>query len=229
MLSLRTNLKNIFVSYGRLPRQIKSGCFRHIWMELDLTYQTQLYLGLYEREIQQYIEKLSSNVATAVDIGAGEGELTLFFLLKTLAQQVFAFEPGEDVRIQLVRNLEHNQLHRPACFTLSAQLVGASDLNNICTLDSLLPLATQPCLIKIDVDGAELEILRGATEILTLPQMRWIIETHSEQIEKRCLEIFANAGYTTMIVSNAWWRTFLPEQRPIAHNRWLVATKNGDL
>ena len=32
-----------------------------------------------------------------------------------------------------------------------------------------------------------------------------------------------SAGYAVTVIKNAWWRVFVPEQRPIPHNRWLVA------
>jgi hypothetical protein len=80
-----------------------------------------------------------------------------------------------------------------------------------------------PWLIKIDVDGAEAKILAGASRIQAIPDIRWLIETHSQKLERTCIKSRQGAGFKTEIIRNAWWRAILLEQRPIA--RWLVAWK----
>jgi predicted RNA methylase len=83
-------------------------------MELDLMCQTQLYLGLFERELYKWVAKLSTDINTAIDIGAGEGEYTLQLLAKTSAKKVFAFEPSPSNRARLITNLELNGIARDA-------------------------------------------------------------------------------------------------------------------
>lgn len=192
-------------------------------MELDLMCQTQLYLGFFERELYKWVTKLSTDINTAIDIGAGEGEYTLQFLAKTSAKKVFAFEPSPSNRAQLITNLELNGFAHDARLELSSQFVGSSDDASECALDSLLPLISPPCLIKMDVDGTEVNILHGATRLLDLPQFYWIIETHSQQLEEQCIGILHRAGFVTTIIPHAWWRRFIPELRPSPHNRWLIA------
>jgi hypothetical protein len=78
----------------------------------------------------------------------------------------------------------------------------------------------------MDVDGAEEKVLNGANTINTLTDVRWLIETHSSQLELLCERILTAAGFQIRIISNARWRVLVPEQRPIEHNRWLVAWKS---
>ena len=92
-------------------------------------------------------------------------------------------------------------------------------------LDTFAKRISPPCFIKMDVDGAEAKILSGATAINSLPDIRWLIETHSTEFETMCVFQLERFGFKTKIVKNAWWRNFVPELRPIAHNRWLVAWK----
>jgi hypothetical protein len=47
-----STIKSRVVSPGAIPRTIKSGAMKGLKMQLDLTYETQLMLGLQEREIQ---------------------------------------------------------------------------------------------------------------------------------------------------------------------------------
>jgi hypothetical protein len=104
-------------------------------------------------------------------------------------------------------------------------MVGDSDGARKVRLDSLASSVQLPCFIKMDVDGAEAEILEGAATLNGLGGVRWLIETHSKTLESQCIEQLKAAGFETRIIRNAWWRVFIPEQRPIEHNRWLAAWK----
>jgi hypothetical protein len=229
MIRILSSLKTALVPSGRHPRTIRGGLFKGIRMELDLRYQTQLYLGFFERELYPWIQKLSMGVRTAIDIGAGEGEYTLYFLTQTSAQ-VLAFEPCEDSRRRCLTNVALNvhDVDRSERFMLSSKYVGSVNGDESLTLDSLLPLIRMPCLIKIDVDGGEVDILHGAENLLRFPDVRWIIETHSKELEEGCVELFTRAGFVTRIVPNAWWRVIVPELRPSVHNRWLVAFRGRE-
>ena len=77
----------------------------------------------------------------------------------------------------------------------------------------------------MDVDGAEAEILKGATALNRMAGVRWLIETHSKDLERECVKQLEAAGFENRIIRNAWWRVVIPELRPIEHNRWLAAWK----
>lgn len=80
-------------------------------------------------------------------------------------------------------------------------------------------------MIKIDVEGAELDVLKGAEQTLRRLPCGVVVETHALHLEKECLALLQGLGYQTRIVRNGWYRALLPETRKIPHNRWLVATK----
>lgn len=194
-------------------------------MGLSLRTQSQVYVGLFEKEIHPWLNRLSNGIATAIDIGAAHGEYTLYFLTKTKATKVFAFEPDVSLFPCLHENLRLNGLDQSGRLEISAKFLGFSDTDRETRLDSLATSVDAPCLIKMDVDGAEAQILNGAETINALPDVRWIIETHSRELESLCDRILIAAGFQTRIIPNARWRVFVPEQRPIEHNRWLAAWK----
>jgi hypothetical protein len=222
-------IKKILVPTGKAPRTIQGGAFKGLRMDLDFAYQFQLYIGTWERETLPWLKYLSEGIRTAVDIGADQGEHTLFFLVKTNADKVLSFEPGESSRRQLLSNLKLNGQENTSRLELSPLFVGSQFTGAFTSLDAHFAQIARPCLIKMDVDGGEAAILKGASNLLHARSVRWLIETHSVSLENECIEVLEREGFKTKIIRNAWWRIILPELRPIELNRWLVAAKPEDL
>jgi FkbM family methyltransferase len=244
-MSWITPVKNVLLPNTVRPRTIVTGPFRGINLELSL-HSLQVYLGLYERETYGWIGRMSKGIHTAIDIGAASGVYTLYFLAKTAAK-VYAFEPNTTMLEALDRNLIVNGLKGTNRLEISRDFLGAhptpnrsscekllqdaglapewaevTDKVRVTQLDSMLDVIETPCLIKMDVDGGEVAILRGAVGINKMPGVQWIIETHSLALENGCIELLRSTGFQTRVIPNGWWRVFIPEQRP-PHNRWLVA------
>jgi hypothetical protein len=197
-------------------------------MGLSLRSQAQIYAGLFERETHPWLNRLSMGISAAIDIGVAHGEHTIYFLTKTKATKVFAFEPDLSCISFLHENLELNGVDRSERLEIFTRFVGASDTEQEIRLDSLAETVHAPCLVKMDTDGAEEQILKGAKTFNSLPGVRWLIETHSKELEIACDGILTAAGFQTRIIPNAWWRVFIPELRPGAHNRWLAAWKSEE-
>ena len=204
-----SHFKNAIVPPGRKPRTILAGPCRGIVMSLSLRTQTQLYLGIFEKETHPWLARLSKGIETAIDIGAAYGEYTLYFLTKTRASRVFAFEPDLSLSPYLYENLKLNGLDQSKRLEISHKFLGVLDTDQAIRLDSVENSVQTPCLIKMDVDGAEEEILNGAKKINRLPGVRWLIETHSKDLEVACEEILRASGFQTRIIRNAGWRAFV--------------------
>jgi hypothetical protein len=191
---------------------------------MDFAHHTQRWLGLQERELYPWFRRLTEGIRTAVDVGANDGIYTLYFLARTPAEKVLAFEPSPDSLVQLRSNLALNGLGGNPRLEIISKYLGASAGGMEATLDSFAGLIHPPCLVKVDIDGGELSLLKGAGTLLQSEGIRWIIEVHSRALQENCLELLQGAGYHTAVVPNAWWRHFLPELRPIELNDWIVAT-----
>jgi FkbM family methyltransferase len=57
-------------------------------------------------------------------------------------------------------------------------------------------LGAVPDLIKIDVEGTELEVLHGAATILKAKHPQIFLSVHSDELRRTCLEYLASFGYT---------------------------------
>jgi hypothetical protein len=96
-----------------------------------------------------------------IDVGAGKGELCVLALLQEKMQHVQAFEPQESETELLAQNMEANGVGTPDTLTVSNQFVGMNDAVGISKLDRL-KMPQGPGFIKIDVEGAELDVLKSA-------------------------------------------------------------------
>ena len=53
----------------------------------------------------------------------------------------------------------------------------------------------KPNILKIDVEGFEYDVLKGAEEVLKRYSPRIIIETHSAKLREKCHEFLSEKGY----------------------------------
>lgn len=209
-------VKAVFLSSQVTPGTIRFGVFRGIRTIEAPIDSVQIRLGLWERETHEYIRQAAKTARWVIDIGAGSGEHSLFFSLKTQADPIIAVEPWSP---NLVRqNIELN--HSRSIEILEKYLGTKVDQVR---LDSLAVPRQATGFIKLDADFAELDILKSGEELLRESQPLLLVETHSAALERDCSDFLTSLGYEITIVPNAWWRTMVPEQRPIDHNRWLWA------
>jgi len=225
--SLLGHLKNQVVSSGSEPRVIRTGAFKGLRMHLDLRRQAQVYLGLYERELHDSLSEFGRDAVTALDVGVSDGAYSLYFLERTQARTIYAFEPDPAGRELFLSNLQLNGLDRDPRLRLVDAPAGSGTTPDTLALDSLLSSIEVPCVAKVDVEGYEAEVLAGAAQLLARGGISWIIETHSLALEQTCVRVLESHGLAVKIVSPAWWRWAVPEARPIPHNRWLVAAAKG--
>src|SRR5689334_19068057 len=102
-----SSIKRLIIPDKSVSVKILGGAFRGARMNLNLAHQTQLYLGLFERETYPWLSRFSKGVATAVDIGAAHGEYTIYFLKTTIAK-VYTFEPDPMMLDRISSNLKLN-------------------------------------------------------------------------------------------------------------------------
>jgi hypothetical protein len=212
-------IKRLVLPGGRRLRRLRGGIARGMLMELDLAHQSQRYFGFDERELVSVLRRLIAECQSLIDVGANDGYYTMAFL-QSKALRVVACEPGPAMQ-QLLANARANGYEPGERLIAERRLVGL-DKDGV-SITELLKDLPRPVLLKVDIDGGEFELLRSAEGCDRLGDLRWLIETHSTELEAQCIKWLEAHGYRTRIIYNARWRVLLPEERPIEHNRWLVA------
>ena len=153
-----------------------------------------LYCGLLEFEDMGFLLHFLRPTDLFVDVGANVGVYTLLAAGEVGAQSI-AVEPIPQTFAHLQQNIATNHLHtRVTAHNVglgatngSIQFTRSLDtVNHVATADETdtidVPvtrlddlLGEVPALIKIDVEGFETEVLKGATRLLAAPTLRAII------------------------------------------------------
>jgi hypothetical protein len=207
-------------------RFILFGLFKGLQFEINLRSQTQIYLGLWERETYSAIRRAAQSAEWFVDVGAGKGELCVFFATLQGIRRIIAIEPNEAETMTLRANLNYNGIDLRRVEVLRKFVGTKKDARHV-ELDQLDVSREVGGLIKIDVDGLELDVLQTGKSLFSEGKVDLLVETHSFELEKSCIEWLQVRGYNCKIIKNARWRSIIPEQRPIAHNRWFFATRGA--
>jgi hypothetical protein len=86
-------IKQLVLSDAPAEFTILGGPYKGIKIFAGPINNQQLRFGLYEREIHRYLMRAARSARWCIDVGAGFGELSLFFCLRVCASPVFAIEP----------------------------------------------------------------------------------------------------------------------------------------
>jgi FkbM family methyltransferase len=130
-------VKRRLVKAGRRPCKVRVGLFKGLTLDLDLQHQTQVLLGLWEQETYSYVRRAARTCEWMVDVGAGKGELCLYFLKNSRAKNIIALEP-QDSEIEIIRsNLALNGEQDNRSVTISNKFVGTAEDTQFTPLDAL--------------------------------------------------------------------------------------------
>jgi len=174
------------------------------------------WLGSYEAAKQSRMRELVGRRMVCWDVGANVGFYTLLLAeLVGAGGRVFAFEPAPRNVALLRRHVEMNGYRNVRIFPCGlgdfdgetgfdlgrdasmGHLAAGGPLKVPCARADTLIATGQveaPDVIKIDVEGAEADVLRGACGAM---QRRPVVflATHGENARRTCLELLAASGY----------------------------------
>lgn len=202
---------------GPKTRRIPVGLASGISMGINFQGgQIRLFAGLYEVELAPYFRRLCTAGIRAFDVGGNVGYDALL-IAKLTRGPVLSIECERE----LCHTIRTNAAENPALTGLIAVEQGfVGHGPGEVTLDELAERYFIPQFIKMDIEGAESRALEGANTLLSNHQPAMLIEVHGQDIEDLCIDQLRTHHYHITTVNQRRW---LPEYRPINHNRWLIA------
>jgi len=207
--------KRILLPKGRRLRRIRFGPAAGCLMNLDLSHELRIYLGVYERELRASYRQLLHPGMKAFDVGGRDGYSALLIARRT-GSEVLSFDCDGESAAAMQRVSDINAARIRA---IQAFVGDSHDPRTTLTLDAAAREYFVPDFIKIDVEGDEAMVLRGAQEILRAKRPAMIIEVHGVDEERQCQDQLGRWNYEVRTIDRA---RFLPEHRPLPHKRWLV-------
>jgi hypothetical protein len=135
--------------------------------------------GGHEPALTRELENIINEGTVFYDVGARFGYHTvLSMILGVPENQIHAFE-GDPVSFSV---LESNHNNNNNNISLINSYVGNG--SNSLSLDEYVRRNQDPTVLKIDVEGAELNVLRGATDLLSKSKPKIFIEVHPHLIHR---------------------------------------------
>jgi hypothetical protein len=201
-------------------RRVPLGLGRGLRLEADPRSTLHTYLGTAEIEIARHLREFAQPGVRAFDVGSNNGWYAMVLARLTGETAVaIDFDPACLLRIErnLARNDADVRLVRAYVTSTVDPAQGADTLDRLAYEDLWLP-----DLLKIDVEGAELGVLDGARRILAERRPHVVLETHSRELERACIELLREYDYAPLVVDQ---RRVFKEGRPNPENRWLVAPR----
>jgi FkbM family methyltransferase len=202
-----------------ITTKVKHGPLEGMTVEIDPRVQADMLTGRYETNMQEAIASELSDGDTAFDIGSNFGYFGMVMATAVGAHgHVVCVEPDPTVMEGLRRNVERNSDRLAADVQSLQAAVGAApgrlrfvrgrhmsrgklgeqgDIEvDVTTLDEVAARFGAPRLVKIDVEGSEIDVLAGAPKLVGERSAIFAIETHSDDLRRGCIEVLRTAGYT---------------------------------
>ncbi len=193
-------LINRIVPIGPTWIVVRSGAAQGLHLLIYPRSEKYYWTGAHEVSVQQSISSILKPSMTFWDIGAHIGFFTLLASrLVGVSGHVHSFEPMAQNRERLLASIKMNackntSVHDCALAATSGEAVLHAHESSLmwtlvpelgkqeglavrcCTLDEATEFATPPDLIKVDAEGAEVDVLRGGLNFLATARPSLIVE-----------------------------------------------------
>lgn len=219
----------------------------------DTFYEIDVLEGIKDR-----LER-TGRAGAAIDVGAFIGTHSIFFAAVCGLDPVLAFEPHPQSQSLLVENVRRNGLidkvlplkealssrnGHAALIESSAENKGKTRIDaaaaaakneqvTVSTLDTQLAInqVRRVAVIKIDVEGGELEVLKGAQQTIAAHRPVLCIEAHTHEHLRDALALLSRLGYVP-IDCLGWSPTYIFDCAPSSFPRrrlvrmiWLLRAR----
>jgi hypothetical protein len=182
--------------------------------------------GVYEHELTGWLQRVLPQVDVVIDVGANDGYFTFGSAMAMRRAgrpvRVIAIEPSADHVRQLQEARSRNGFSE-AEITIVAGFAGEKDDATGRSLDSVAAGigAREKVFVKVDVEGAEGGVIRGATRLMD-PKNFFLIEVHTPELYRSMPPVFAARGIDVHYINQAP-HALLGREHRVETNWWLVS------
>jgi FkbM family methyltransferase len=221
---VQRRLVNDYLSGETFVHRINAGPARGLRFRLTLPQDKLFWAGIFEPEFTAALAHAARSSDVCFDIGGHRGYMSGVMALAG-AQRVVVFEPladnvaalrdladlNPDLPLQVeataigrangearFKVMADRSMGKLAESSFQVEAAAAAELIvPVRQLDSLVFAGNLPApnLIKIDVEGAEFDVLQGARRTLETARPRLFIEAHSSALAASCTGFLAERGY----------------------------------
>ncbi len=228
-MNLLRKLKRLVFSPEKKWRKIKFGIAKGCWFPIDRRSHLRIELGLFELPLVKYFRDFSKKAKVAYDVGAEMGYYSLA-LAKLMGEgsRIYSFETNNLYFARFPELIKRNNLES-RIKVLEAYVTKRDDVSSHgIAIDSFVYEKGNPVpdLIKMDIEGEELNALQGAERVLKEHHPKLILEVHSYELVTQCRSFLRGLGYVVQEVKLGWFNKIFPEARSDGRNEyngWLVA------
>jgi FkbM family methyltransferase len=181
-----------------------------------LASRSNFFWGSYEPEQTQAFQRVIRPGDVVFDVGAHYGYYTLLASALTGADgKVFAFEPSpgniprlrKHIRVNHCENVEVLELalsdHEGTARFDNQTGSGTGHLSDAgqievhtTTLDRVVTTRPAPNVLKIDCEGAEVEVLKGGEKTILGAKPAIFLSTHGDALKQACVALLNEWGYS---------------------------------
>jgi FkbM family methyltransferase len=230
--------------------RINAGPAAGLTFEVTLPFDKAIWTGTYERAFAEALAGAVKRGGVCYDVGGYRGYMA-GVMAAAGASKVLVFEPlpenqqairrlcalnptlpvgllclavGKEDGVARLATMPDRSMAKLATsrFQLHARALGEIEVR-LRTIDALVREATipPPDLVKIDVEGAEFDVLAGAAETLRRWRPTVLLEAHATALEEECGRTLRDLGYHV--------RRIGAPPRSEDHTRHLLAVADHDL
>jgi hypothetical protein len=217
------NLK-FFLPNHPVRTPILFGPFRGARIVLNPRCSLRKILGFYEHELNPWLKQTLRRVTRVLDVGANDGYFTIgcaaAFRRQGKSGEIIGFEPQEQ-HLRTLRQSVAAQGSTDIRFDIIPAFVGCEVRKGMITLDALSLTDRLHTLVKIDVEGAEVDVVQGSRTWMT-PSNYFLIEVHQRRFLDLLRKMFAARGHELRQIDQ---RPLPLLGREVRHeeNCWLVS------
>lgn len=219
----------LLVPYSsRKQVRVRSGAAKGLLVELDPRWEHSSWDGSCEPEAVAAFLKFVKPGAVVFDVGSGLGFYAM--LAGRAGADVITFEPDRHNAKSVTRHLQLNRLeekvrlveqaifsrvgwlkleqsdgtsahHNTRVLAEAAQAVQGTTVE-CTTLDYFIASNPRPNLVKVDVEGAESEVLKGADRLFRVHRPVLLCEVHDEENARFVQQWLAERSYSSVWLEN---------------------------